>query len=66
MNLQVQAALSQNASKAVENRGATSTSLLKNSQPSSGTQISKEVRIIDHIVVAVVVIVIIIIITFFA
>ena len=62
VNMQAQAALSQNTSKAAENQGSTSTSSLKNSQPSSGSQISKEVRIIDHIAFAVVVVVVIIII----
>ena len=62
VNMQAQAALSQNTSKAAENQGSTSTSSLKNSQPSSGSQISKEVRIIDHIAFAVVVVVVIVII----
>ncbi|KAG6669672.1 ankyrin repeat and zinc finger domain-containing protein 1 isoform X1 [Carya illinoinensis] len=39
---QSQPALSQIALKVVENRGATSTSVLKGSQPSGGSQISKE------------------------
>ena len=66
VNMQAQAALSQNTSKAAENQGSTSTSSLKNSQPSSGSQISKEVRIIEHIVFAVVVVVVVIIIIYFA
>ena len=66
VNMQAQAALSQNTSKAAENQGSTSTSSLKNSQPGSGSQISKEVRIIEHIVFAVVVVVVVIIIIYFA
>jgi hypothetical protein len=47
--LQSEAALGQNASKVVENQGATSTSVLKGLHSSSGSQISKEVRIIKLI-----------------
>jgi hypothetical protein len=48
--LQSEAALGQNASKVVENQGATSTSILKGSHSSSGSQISKEVRLIKMMV----------------
>lgn len=47
--LQSEAALGQKASKVVENQGATSTSVRKGSHSSSGSQISKEVRIIKKI-----------------
>lgn len=49
MILQSEAALGQNASEGVENQGTTSTSILKGSHSSSGSQISKEVRIIKMI-----------------